>query len=154
VAKARKLRHARGLSPAYAQRIARAQAKGKTLQEARGHRAGEHVTRKQREAAAAAAEGKLTTYQRSQIKKFSIEQAKRSGDPFDDIYSHFLIEAKERGYAQFRELVDTTKRWRRETRPRQRDKIVVISGRARRSEQMGNVAREWGIDASWLRYHP
>lgn len=33
------------LSPAYAKRLARAEAKGKTRQQARGHRAGEHVIR-------------------------------------------------------------------------------------------------------------
>ena len=63
------------LTPAYRKRIERALAQGKTRQSARGHKAKEHVERKQREIK----EGKFTSHQRQEITKFSKEQAKRSG---------------------------------------------------------------------------
>lgn len=44
------------LSPAYRRRIERAEAKGKTRQQARGHKAREHVERRQKEAAKSAYE--------------------------------------------------------------------------------------------------
>jgi hypothetical protein len=64
------------LSPEYAARLRRAEAKGITdRQKARGHKAKEHIPRRERELA----EGE-TTYQRGEIKKFALKQWERMDD--------------------------------------------------------------------------
>jgi type III secretory pathway component EscV len=62
------------LSPAYRARLERNFAKGKTRQQARGHKVKEHVEREKKEKEKTG----LTSSQKQQIKKFSQKQAHRS----------------------------------------------------------------------------
>lgn len=59
----------------YRERLARGKAKGLTPQQSRGHKAKEHVARRERELR----EGQ-TTYQRGAMKRFANRMAKRSDD--------------------------------------------------------------------------
>jgi hypothetical protein len=62
------------LSPAYRARLERNLAKGKTRQQARGHKVKEHIEREKKEKQKTG----FTSSQKQQIKKFSQKQAHRS----------------------------------------------------------------------------
>ena len=70
-------------SDAYRRRIERAEAAGKTRQQARGHKEKEHVARKERELLEAQT-GKVSSSQKQAMRKFVLEQAKKSRDKADD----------------------------------------------------------------------
>ena len=66
------------LSEAYRRRIERAEAKGLSRQAARGHKAGEHITRKEhRLKPQQTASGQLTGTQKGQLTRYAKEQARR-----------------------------------------------------------------------------
>lgn len=103
------------LSPAYRRRIERAEARGKTRQQARGHKTKEHVIRKRREMSEAARTGKLTSPQRQKIKAFLREQEPRIGSGIhatsaEDLWDDYrdLFDAK--GYAWFLHVRDERNR--------------------------------------------
>ena len=90
-------------SEAYRRRIERAEAAGKTRQQARGHKEKEHVARKERELKEAQS-GKLTSYQKQQMRKFVLEQAKKSRDTADDpqeIWDDYKPYFFDKGYGWF-----------------------------------------------------
>jgi hypothetical protein len=66
------------LSPAYRRRIERQLAKGKSRQEARGHKIKEHVQRREREIKSAQTIGTFTSGQRSQVRAYIRQQIKRT----------------------------------------------------------------------------
>jgi hypothetical protein len=81
---------------AYQRRIANARAKGKTLQEARGHKPREHVERRERELR----EG-ITTYQRGATKRFAELQARRSDTDPGPAIAEFRQVVKDHGWQAF-----------------------------------------------------
>lgn len=95
------------LTPAYRSRIERARAKGKTRQQARGHKAREHVERRAREAREAAQGGKITSSQRQAMKRFVIAQAAKAADyreDEDEAWSDWKDFFEAKGYAWFLDL--------------------------------------------------
>ena len=89
-------------SDAYRRRVERAEAAGKSRQAARGHKAKEHVARKDRELKQRDALGVPTTAERASIRKFAREQAKRTGDDPTDLGRRMIEYATSRGIDRFK----------------------------------------------------
>jgi hypothetical protein len=152
------------LSPAYRRRIERAEAAGKSRQEARGHKSKEHVARRERELRAA-----LTTYERGQVKKFAEKQAKRMGAEPGEVAAKLRRWAEVHGYDRFRQyrqkVADLGKQKRQRTRKRLRvgDNVIRIDvgGRSANVEKMGDYYDDFdlpdlgdGEDGwHWFYYH-
>ena len=149
---------------AYQRRIRLALAKGKTLQEARGHKTREHVPRRERELR----EGE-TTYQRGEIKRFAQRQAELAEDLDPDqaieIYRRVF---KREGWAAFVEIRDELnalsriKRQRPERRRGRRGKGPrdlsaalerATQQRNRNLARMRQLSRRYGIPMKYLHYH-
>lgn len=147
-------------SPAYRVRMDRAAAQGKTRQQARGHKAGEHIQRK---------EGKgLAPSLSARIDKFARNQARRagSGDP-DEAARRLKAWVREKGAGRFNDLTRTVKR--REVEKRERTTIHRHEGGRRITLHIstgGNVAgmqddfEDFDLpdmpdadDFGWLFYH-
>lgn len=92
------------LSAAYRKRIERARAKGKSTQGARGHKPKEHVSRRQRELQEAALSGRVTTSQRSIIRKFVKEAAYKSGQDPDEVWDDYQQFFFDKGWSWFTNL--------------------------------------------------
>ena len=98
-------------SPAYRARMDRAAAQGKTTQQARGHRAGEHIQRK-------AGKG-LAPSQSAQISKFAHEQAHRRGADGDEAALRLKQWVRDKGFARFQALRQARTTRMREKRQRE-----------------------------------
>jgi hypothetical protein len=151
-------------TPEYRRRVERGEAKGKSRQEARGKRAGEHIERKRREIAKTG----LTSSRKASIDKFARKQANRagSGDP-DEAVKRLRQWVAEKGFDRFRELRATVDRRHRQKRERSWIE-VERGGRTARAHISvgGNVADMQGDfedfelpdmpdadDFGWLFYH-
>jgi hypothetical protein len=95
------------LSPAYRRRLERNLAKGLTRQQARGHKEREHLIRKQREIR----EGKLTSSQKSSIKKFADKQARRTLDSVTDLKLKIITWTERYGYDKFIAVRNLQTQW-------------------------------------------
>jgi hypothetical protein len=150
---------------AYEKRVQRGLAAGKTLQEARGHKAHEHVERRAREIERYG----ITTYQKAQIRKFGERHAKRLGtDPATTVEKMQRF-VKRRGYEPFKRLRDEVARLGRLKRARVRyrirkDGVVVFtgstSGAAKRrgemerfAEDFADLAEDLGVDTFELLFY-
>lgn len=147
---------------AYQRRIARAMAQGKTLQEARGHKAKEHIPRRKRELE----EGE-TTYQRGAIKKFATKQARRADRDVDTTVDQMRRWVRRRGWDAFVHVREEVARLARQKRLRperlrgRRGRVIDLSERIARAqeqrdrniEKMEEIADEYGIDFDFLFYH-
>jgi hypothetical protein len=97
-------------SPAYARRMESAAARGLTRQQARGHGAAEHISRK-------AAKG-LTPSQSAQVGKFAREQAGRRGADPDIAALRLKAWVRDHGFRRFQNLRDARTRRMGEHRER------------------------------------
>ena len=129
------------LSPKYRQRIERAMARGKSRQEARGHRPGEHVERRQREEE----EYGLTHSEMATIRAWCGRYKNETRDA-DDVIEF----ARENGYGAFK-----TYRAVWEAARRQYLRELLSGEYASRGEQyLEYLAGTAGVDdVSWLYYH-
>lgn len=131
-------------SEAYRRRIERAEAAGKTRQQARGHKEKEHIARKERELREATT-GKLTTYQKQQMRKYVLKQAEKSRSTSDDLqevwddYKDFFFD---KGYEWFLRL-------------RTQHRALVKRGRGAvgNMEQLEALAANLDSEAWMLYYH-
>lgn len=125
----------RGRAPrpqtAYEKRIARflAAHPGATRQQARGHKPREHIERRERELAAG-----ITTYQRSMVRRWALEQAERNpriSDP-EEMVRRLQRWTTHHGYERFRQVrafqqgLKQTKRQRLRKRIRVEGKVIRI----------------------------
>jgi polyhydroxyalkanoate synthesis regulator phasin len=109
------------LSPAYAARLARAEAKGLTRQAARGHKPREHIERRAKERVKT---GGLTYDQARRVERFVEHQAKRRRRPLDHQIAADKIKlvqwAGRVGYDKFQTLSGYVYRGERQPRHRVR----------------------------------
>lgn len=126
----------------YARRIAAAEAKGKTRQQARGHKEQEHVHRREREREEL---GGLSAYEISAIRDWAGRYGNKDRD-VDEVVEH----ARENGYDAFKRYRDT---WNAARRTYLREsKAGTYSSRGLQYLEMltGNA----GVDEmAWLYYH-
>lgn len=152
----------RGLSPAYAARLARGEAAGKSPQASRGHKPREHVERKAKEIA----RGGLTTSQKQAVKRFAEKQAERRGKPWD--IAAFQDTVRRKGWDAFVELRTRISKAHRDYKAgrivKKRVRVSKGSGRARvRFEQsspsvnwqwMDDLSADWELpDDDMMFYH-
>jgi hypothetical protein len=148
-------------SPTYRARIERGEAKGKTPQQARGHRAGEHIQRK---------EGKgLAPSLSARVDRFARQQARRagSGDP-DQAVRLLKAWTREHGARRFDALDRRVKRHEREKRERQTTHVrhegggrvtlhistgPGVAALANEFEEFDLPDMPDGDDFGWLFYH-
>jgi hypothetical protein len=157
------------LSPAYAKRLASAEARGaKNTQEARGHRQQpgqkrEHIRRRERELA----EGE-TTSQRQAIRKFARRQAELAEDAGfdadeDALYENLRRKIKSKGWAEFSRLRDELNQLARKKRERGQYRkgnkppspAAIKRGeieRRRNKASQKRLSREFGIPVKYLNY--
>lgn len=126
-------------SEAYRKRIAAQLAKGKTVQEARGHKSGEAKRRREREHRERETLGKLTSGERSTVRAFAKEQAERIGEDYDDISQAMLGFAQSHGMDAFKQL-----------RATQRELKLKYKRRDPAFGQKGRKARYTMIDLATL----
>jgi hypothetical protein len=109
-------------SAAYRKRIEHAEAKGLSRQAARGHRAKEHVTRKEMFGLSAA--------QSSAVGRFARAQARRDENYPDPDRAAAALKAwvKEKGYRKFEKLRDLNAKRHAEKRTRQRRSVRKLGG--------------------------
>ena len=137
-------RRGRPLSPAYAKRIAAAEAKGKTRQEARGHKVREHVERRRREVES----GQGTTYERRQTRELADRQAKKNKRPQEEVRAFFDRILRGRGYAAIKRIKASLAALKanRAKRVRRAGKLVTIdfSSIDRARNEMDDLADDYG----------
>jgi hypothetical protein len=145
---------------AYQKRILKGLREGKTLQQARGHKAKEHVLRREREKAYG-----LTSYQKGMVKAFAERQAKRmTGADIEQVQADMLAWASRKGYDDFNRLklaikeLEKRKRGRLKTKIDKRTGIATVTGdlsaRSDNAAFMSEVAEALEIsDMGWLFYH-
>jgi hypothetical protein len=127
----------------YARRKALGLKAGKTEQEARGHRKGEHKERAARER-----ELGITTYQRSQVRKFIQGQLKRNPRIDPQLFEAKLIAGiRLNGYDRFQQMRKDLRRMR-ETRRRETLKVlrggqVYIERRNVRASENIELMEQW-----------
>lgn len=131
----------RPLSPAYQRRIERALAKGKTLQQARGHKAREHVERKEKERAKNFG---LTYDEERRIRDWAIRRAFEIHDSHSDpqeFVEYFQAHGYE-GFKQYRQVWDQTRR------------AYIRNEKQPLGLSLENLTGRAGIeDLSWMYYH-
>lgn len=134
------------LSPAYARRLERAMARGKTRQEARGHKPREHVERKERERE----EYGLTRYENDTIRRWyerSFNPGDRAGKPDEETV---IEEARDRGYDWFVQYRHAWEQIRRDYKRTKRRGTYVENS----LNILEMAADELDVpDVSWLYYH-
>ena len=127
-------------SEAYRKRVERGEARGKTKQQARGHKAAEHRTRKSR--------SELTTTQRERLKRFALKQSLRMGSDYDDVYSVMRRHAIAATWERFSHMIDEVNTLHRRYKAGAKDQITI--------EGMAATVYHWSEaeDApGWLYYH-
>lgn len=107
-------------SESYRRRIERAEAAGKTRQQARGHRQAEHVSRATRNAERKEQFGVLTAKERAAVRKFARDQAAKGGADPDKAIRNLMSWTTRRGYDAFearRQVVrDLARQYRNEVK--------------------------------------
>lgn len=125
----------------YARRIARGQAQGRTRQQARGHKAHEHIERRERERA----EFGLTNDEVRRIRGWCSRFKNEARDPED-----VISEAREKGYDWFRNYRDT---WNAARRQYLRE-LHAGEWASRGEGYLQMLADTADVeDVSWLYYH-
>ena len=139
------------LSPSYARRIERALAKGKTLQQARGHRAQEHILRREREKIQF---GGLTGDQIRQIRRWygsTFNPTNQRRQPSAEQLIDFARANSYAGFSAFRQ------RWTklRNDYTRQQSRGTYASRGEQFLEDMGeDMEDDFHVpDIEWLYYH-
>jgi hypothetical protein len=134
---------------AYRRRIERAEARGKSHQQARGHVAKEHVVRREHERAEVAKHGGLTSPQRAAIRKFAAAQAVRMGEEREDVQESMLAYSHNHGWSAFEAVRDRQRElrsdWKRQGRP-------YGQGRGVKFLQNWSDFHD-DADIGWLYYH-
>ena len=129
-------------SAAYRRRIERAEALGKSRQQARGHRAQEHVIRRERERQREIATGELTTAEKQRIKRFADRQKLDYDELKDWAESH--------GFAKMDHLIKLQAEMHRQYKSASRRGTYSSLGRG----FLDKYASDLDIDdISWLYYH-
>lgn len=132
------------LSPAYRRRIERALAKGKTLQQARGHKAREHVYRQEREIE----EYGVATSQRDSISRWYMRYNSSGKKELD--LEDILDWVRENGYAAFQQFRET---WNAARRTYVQE-LKAGTYASRGLPYLEMLAESAGTpEASWLYYH-
>ena len=129
-------------SEAYRKRIERAEARGVSRQQARGHKAHEHIQRKQTDIA----RGLLTTSERQTVRKFAREQSKRIGE---DVTQAMLNWATLNGYEQFKRLRSEQRAIMRQYKSERNSGIYESRG----LPMLETLADERGVQPTWYYYH-
>lgn len=130
----------------YARRIARALAQGKTRQQARGHKAHEHIERAERERERN--EG-LTNAQIRTVFDWAVRRNFEIHDDFSDPLE-LVEETKSRGYDWFKLYRRSWEAWRRSYLRRQARGLPY---EAQRSVESMEAEVEGVPEISWLYYH-
>lgn len=131
----------RVLSPAYAKRIASAMARGKTRQQARGHRPGEAAARREREREEFGLSGSEIRSIRSWVGRYPNESRE-----VEDI----IDQARESGYEWFKNYRDV---WNRARRQYLREQAAgTYASRGLGYLEMLTAEAD-ASDISWLYYH-
>lgn len=137
------------LSEAYRRRVERAEAKGLTRQAARGHKAKEHIARKEREVNL----GLLTSSQRQAVRKFAREQwarAERDGEDESEFLDQMMDWAVDGGYERFGRLRAKERALHRQYRSELKAKTYASRGL---EWLIAETARHEAPDYTWLYYH-
>lgn len=138
-------------SPAYAARVARAEAKGLTRQAARGHKAKEHVTRAEANKAKADLLGGLTARDRAYVRDKARKHAAEFGKDRAATEKRMLDYATRQGADRFRELMKMQQQARREYVHASKEGSFIPRG----IEYWLQVADDYDLDADnvdWLFY--
>lgn len=143
------------LSPAYRRRIENAMAKGKSRQQARGHKTKEHVERKEKEISRYG----LSSSEKGNITKFfnRLERTQKKGDePLDkDRYMNFwrgnypnFLKYKQKILAMHKEWLKMNP----DTRYDVRGPLNLVAA-ARDFEDVPDVTSFKDVDLRWFYYH-
>lgn len=135
----------RPLSPAYARRIANALARGKTRQQARGHKPGEARVRATRERE----EHGLSSYDERSIRNWVNRRSRQIHDSdfdADEVIEYF----REGGYETYIQYRDTWDHARRRYKAEQKDGSYASRGLGYLTQLTATAGVE---DISWLYYH-
>jgi hypothetical protein len=137
-------------SDSYRRRVERAEAAGKSRQVARGHKAREHVDRRQREKSKAETEGVLTSAERAYARRIGREFGPRAGDDPDDAAGMAVAFMRRVGAAHFKLQVRRQREAARRYRATQANRTYVSLG-------MG-LLESWSADdgfpdVRWYFYH-
>lgn len=124
-------------SDAYRRRMERAEAQGKTRQQARGHKAKEHVERKAREVSL----GMLTSSQRQSVRQFARSQAKKAGQDPSEMADRMVSWATRQGYDRFTTLRGTQREMSEQYRYGSRAKSKRARSRAKAGGKGGGGGR-------------
>jgi hypothetical protein len=147
-------RPGRDYAAEYARRKASGIARGKSLQQARGHKQAEHIVRAEHERAK---RGGLTKAEEQRIANFAASQA-RAGKRRVGVERSFLRIAREQGYDAFREVRDRLKAINKDKRETERREAGKTDQRSferrlrdaqRRQAEMIDLMEEYDLGEEW-----
>lgn len=144
------------LSPAYRRRVEKAEAQGKSRQQARGHKQAEHKSR----ALHNRERGELTSAERQEVRRFANKQAARASKDAGPIYEKMVayIKRLRGGMGPFRAIKDEVKRLEREYKRAKYVKVGKNKWVKRVFEDgeagLSRIAHDYAVaDIEWMFYH-